>query len=698
MNNPVTVRREDRLALIIVDSPPVNAMSWAVRVGLREAFLACNSDETIGAIVLAAQGREFIAGADIREMREPPREPLLGDLLSLIEDCSKPVVVSLHGSALGGGFETALACHFRCATPDTRVGFPEVKLGLLPGAGGTARMPRLVQPGVALEMMVSGEPLSASRAQELRLFDRMLAPGDWLDGAAVFATELLAAGAAPRRVRDLSIVDAPLLAPDFFQSFRKALPRASRRLEAVERIVQSIEAAVSLPFDAACVRARTLFEACRQSTESASLRHLFFAERGTRALVSEPGAVPDIRHIAVVGAGTMGAGIAASCLMAGFEVTMVDRDASTLSSGAARSGEVLDGAVKRGKLDAAAGAAARERLHPATDLAATATADFVIEAVFESMSVKQDVFRSLDQSCKPGAVLATNTSTLDVDAIAAVTGRAASVLGMHFFSPAHIMRLVEVVRGKQTSATALAVTLAVTKRIGKLGIVVGNGFGFVGNRLLYAYARESQLMMLEGVPPERIDRVLEEWGMAMGPNAVGDLAGLDIGYRVRRERNDAPNDPRYFRIADVLAERGHCGRKTGRGYYLYAKGERRPDPELPALLRSEAQRLGVAQREIGDTEIIERCIYALINEGARTLEEGVASSSADIDVIWVNGYGFPRTRGGPMFHAESVGLSNVLAAIERYAREQGPRYWSASSLLRSLAESNGSFTASSAAA
>ncbi len=693
MNSPVTLQRRGNVALIVIDNPPVNAISQAVRAGLLKAVVEADADGSIDAIILHGAGRNFIAGADIREMDQPHREPFLYDLLSRIEACSKPVVAALHGAVLGGGFETALASHYRCATSDVQLGLPEVKLGLLPGAGGTQRLPRVVGARTALDMMVAGEPIDLSRAQALGLIDRALPRGDIAEGARSYAQELIASKAGPRRLRERVLPDAETLNADFFAAYRKGLSRASRKLEAVERIIQCVEAAAALPFDAALARSRELFEECRASAQSAALRYLFFAERGTRAAGLESAKERRVERVAVLGAGTMGTGIAVSCVTRGFHVTLMDLDVKALEAGVARLQSTLDGAVQKGRLAAAAAADARARLSQTTDLNDASSADLIIEAVFESMSVKQDVFRKLDAVCKPGAVLATNTSTLDVDAIAASTSRPQDVLGMHFFSPANVMRLVEIVRGRDTSASTLATALAVTQRIGKIGVVVGNCFGFVGNRMLYAYVRESQLMLLEGATPERIDRVLEDWGMAMGPNAVGDLAGLDVGYRVRRERKDLPDDPRYFRVGDLLAELGRYGQKTGKGFYAYAgdKRERRPDPEVVELIQAEARRLGVPQRQIGDEEILERCVYALVNEGARILEEGIAATPADIDVIWVNGYGFPRMRGGPMFYADHVGLRTVLDAVRKYEREQGSKYWTPAKLLVDLAANDQSF-------
>lgn len=688
--SPVRLEKRGAIALITIDNPPVNALSQSVREGLWRAIVEADEDAAVGAIVLHGAGRNFIAGADIREMDQPHREPYLYVLLSRLEACRKPVIAALHGHTLGGGFETALASHYRCATPDVQIGLPEVKLGLLPGAGGVVRLPRLIGAKGALDLITSGEPVAFERARALGLIDRALGDGDVIEQALSYAQELIAAGAPPRRISDLPFPDADAANDAFFTAYRKGLSRSARRLEAVDRIIQAMQAAATLPFDRALVRSRELFEECRKSSQSAALRHLFFAERGSR----EPAgaAARKVQRVAVLGAGTMGSGIATSCVTSGLEVTLVDLEPKALEAGVARLQSSLDSAVKKGRLAPAAASDARGRVRVSTDLAAVAGSQLVIEAVYENLAIKQDVFRKLDAVCDPGTVLATNTSTLDIERIASVTRRPQDVLGMHFFSPANVMRLVEIVRARATAPETLATALAVARRLGKIGVVVGNCFGFVGNRMLYAYGRENQFMMLEGAAPERIDRVLEEWGMAMGPNAVGDLAGLDVGYRVRREHQNAPRDPRHYRVSDVLAELGRYGQKTGRGFYLYtASGERQPDPQLPELIRAEAQRLNVRQREISDTEILERCLYALVNEGARILQEGIAASPADIDVIWVNGYGFPRTRGGPMFYADTVGLPKVLEAIRKYEAEQGAQYWTPAPLLQELATRGASF-------
>jgi 3-hydroxyacyl-CoA dehydrogenase len=693
MSVPVTLERHGNVALITIDNPPVNAISHAVRAGLLAAIVEADEDASIQAIVLHGAGRNFIAGADIREMDQPAKEPLLNDVLLRVEGCRKPVVAALHGAVLGGGLETALASHFRCAADDVQLGFPEVKLGLLPGSGGTQRLPRLIGVQAALDMMISGESVNLAKAQQLGLIDGELGKPDIVESALKYARGLIGAKAPPRRLRDRAIPQVESADSEFFAAYRKGLPRSVRHIEATGRIIECVEAAVKLPFAAALARSRELFEECRRSDQSAALRHLFFAERAT---ASTPGTEPaKVERVAVIGAGTMGAGIAVSCATRGYEVTLIDLEPKALEAGYGRALAAIESAVKKGKLAPDAATSARTRISTSSDLADASQADLVIEAVFENMTVKQGVFRRLDAICKPSAVLATNTSTLDVDAIADVTKRPESVVGMHFFSPANIMRLVEVVRGARTSEGTLATALAVTRRLGKIGVVVGNGFGFVGNRMLYAYGRENQLMQLEGAAPEHIDRVLEEWGMAMGPNAVGDLAGLDVGYRVRKERKDPPADPRYWRVADMLAEMGRHGQKTGLGFYRY-EGEarqRKVDPQLAEIIRAEARRLGVAQRQITDGEIIERCIFALVNEGARILQEGIVTRAADIDVIWVNGYGFPRTRGGPMFYADQVGLPKVLETVRKYQLVHGSQYWAPAPLLEDLASTRDSFGA-----
>jgi 3-hydroxyacyl-CoA dehydrogenase len=689
MSELVRIETDGAVAVIVIDNPPVNAFAAPVRAALLAAVETLDADRSIKALVLHGAGRNFVAGADLREFDREPVAPLLYEVLGRVESCSKPVIAALHGATLGGGAECALASHYRCASRDLQFGFPEVKVGLLPGAGGTVRLPRLVGVKRALDMMTSGDPVKAPLAHELGIVDRLVGDDTKADAIA-WATELVATRAPVRRLRDAAIPDAATATEAWFATYRDSMPRATRKLPAPERIVQCLEAAVNLPFDAAMVRARELFERCRTSSESRSLRHLFFAERGSPL----QGEARPVRTVGVIGSGTMGAGIAISLATGGHAVILVDANGTALEAGLQRVRSTIDGSAKKGRLTADAATAAIARVKGSSSFDDLAAADLVIEAVFEKLSVKQAVFEQLGRICKPGAVLATNTSTLDIDAIAAPSGRAADVVGMHFFSPANIMRLVEIVRGRESSDAALATAAAVTKRIGKLGVVVGNCFGFVGNRMLYAYGREKELMMLEGAAPEQVDRAMQEFGMAMGPNAVGDLAGLDIGASVRREWQGKPDDPRFYRVSDLLAERGRYGQKTGAGFYRYegADKKRSDDPEVLALIRAEAERLGVRQRTLDDREIVERCTYALINEGARILDEGIASSAADIDVIWCNGYGYPRTRGGPMFHADTMGLSQVLAGIRKYEREHGARYWAPAKRLVDLERDGRRFT------
>ena len=533
-------------------------------------------------------------------------------------------------------------------------------------------------------------PITCARALELGIVDRMAASSDLLADALRYAGEIGTSGGGPRRLRERQVAQ-PLSDAAFVAEQRALAARKFPGVMSNDAIIECVQAAATQDFDSALALSRRRFEECRRSDASRSLRHLFFAEREHRA-DGEPRAV---ERVGVLGAGTMGSGIAISLATAGFGVTLVDTDARALSAGLERFRSTLSAAVEKGRLDAASAAAAIGRVGTGEGLEALRDVDLVIEAVFESLAVKREVFASLGRICRPGTVLASNTSTLDVDAIAAASRRPADVIGMHFFSPANIMRLVEIVRGRSTAPDVIATARSVTRRMGKLGVVVGNCFGFVGNRMLYAYGRENQFLMLEGATPAAIDSVLEKFGMAMGPNAVGDLAGLDVGYRVRRERKDLADDPRYYRVADMLVEAGRLGQKTGRGAYLYAQGSRKPvrDDGVEALIAAESRRLGIERRAIAEPEILERCLFALINEGALILSEGIAASPADIDVIWCNGYGFPRFRGGPMFYADTIGLGEVLDGINRFAALLGRQYWTPAPLLAQIAGNGGTFQA-----
>jgi 3-hydroxyacyl-CoA dehydrogenase len=688
--SPVSLGREGAVAVITVDNPPVNALSQAVREGLVRCIEEAEGDDGISAIVIACAGRTFIAGADIKEFGRPPLEPFLPDVVNRIEACDKPVVAAIHGTALGGGFEVALGCHYRIADPSAAVGLPEVNLGLLPGATGTQRLPRLVGAEAAMDVMLSGKPVTAPAALESGAIDRV-ADGDNLRAAAIaFAEECVAGG--PRRIRDMAVPDVD---SGVFDARRQKIAPRTRGLISPGRIIDAVEIATKLGFDDGCSAEREFFIECMASPQSSGLRHAFFAERGVAKVpgIEKSTPVRELTRMAVIGAGTMGAGIAYAGLASGFGVTLLDNSEEGLARGEKTVRGLYSGGVERGKISGADMQAGLDRFTTSRVYDDIADVDIVIEAVFESMAVKKEVFSALDDALKPGAILATNTSTLSIDEIAASTGRPQDVIGLHFFSPAHIMRLLEIVRGEKTGKDVIATSLALARRLGKIGVVVGNCPGFVGNRMLYCYGRENQLLMLEGAAPEYIDKVLYDWGMAMGPNAVGDLAGLDIGYKGRKERPDIPDDPRYYRVADVLVEMGRYGQKTGKGTYLYEEGSRKPvpDPEVTAIIRAEAEKLGVDQRDIGEQEIIDRCIYALVTEGARILEDGIANRSADIDVVWMNGYGFPRHRGGPMHYADAVGLDKVYDTVCGFEERFGSLYWKPPALLKELAESGRKF-------
>ncbi len=688
----VSTQRRGSIAAITIDNPPVNVLSQAVRAGLLTAVDHADGDAEISAIVIVCRGRTFIAGADIREFDKPPMSPSLSEVLARIESCAKPVIAGLHGTVLGGGLETATSCHYRIALASTRVGLPEVNLGILPGASGTQRMPRLVGIPKALDIMISGKPISANEAREIGVVDRLVDGGDLVEATIAYTEELVEQGAGPRRIRDMKVEPVD---DGFFEEYRRKIARKTRGLMAPERIIRCVEASLTMTFDDGLAFEREQFLECKASEQSAALRHVFFAERQVKKI---PGLSADVTprevaSVAVIGAGTMGAGIAYSCLSAGLQVTLLDNSEQGLKAGQDTIRNLCEGGVARGRLTEAQAETGLARLQATEDLEATAEVDLVIEAAFENMAIKQEIFARLDEICKPGAVLATNTSTLDVDKIAAATKRPEDVLGMHFFSPAHIMRLLEIVRGRDTDPDVIVTALAVGKRLRKLGVVVGNCYGFVGNRMLEGYTRETQFLLLEGATPQNVDRALYEWGMAMGPNAVSDLAGLDIGVKARQERTDLPDDPRYFRIADKIVESGRLGQKTSKGMYRYEPGSRVPipDPDVHALIAREAEILNIEQREIDDQEFVERCIFALIVEGARILEDGISPRPGDIDVVWTNGYGFPRHRGGPMHYADAIGVGRVYETVCEYRERFGPMYWEIPELLKDLATSGRRF-------
>ena len=691
---PATVSYEvtDGIAVITIDNPPVNAMSAAVRKGCWDALDRLAADDTARAAVLICAGRTFIAGADITEFDKPIVDPWLPDVVEKFEASEKPVVAAIHGTALGGGLETAMGCHYRCALPAARVGLPEVHLGLLPGATGTQRLPRLAGARKALDMMTSGRQVGAAEALESGIIEKIV-EGDLRTGAIAWARELLDGGAPLKRVSQLEIHDAADMDDEFYAEYEQQLARKARGFFAPFQIVKCVQAAVNESYSDAFRTERRLFDECKESTHSQAQRHLFFAEREVAKIPDVPKTTPvrDINSVAVIGAGTMGGGIAMNFVNAGIPVTVLEADQAGLERGLGVIRKNYGVAVDKGRMTEAQLEQAMGMITPTTDYAGVAGADLVIEAVFENMEIKKQVFTKLDGVCKQGAILASNTSSLDLNEIAAVTKRPGDVIGMHFFAPANIMKLLEIVRGEQTAADVIATAMAAAKKIRKVGVLVGVCFGFVGNRMFFPYIREAQLMMLEGIPPERVDRVAYDWGMAMGPHAVMDLSGLDVFYKLNNEWQERPDDPVYCRMINVLTEMGRLGQKTGAGTYRYEGRKAVPDPEVMELARREAQALGVRQIEVSDDEIVERLLFSMVNEGARVLAEGISIRPGDIDVIFINGYGMPRYRGGPMKYADMAGLDNVLAAVEKYRARYGDLWWTPAPLLEQLAHSSSSF-------
>jgi 3-hydroxyacyl-CoA dehydrogenase len=698
MPNSVTTSIRDSVAVIAVDNPPVNALSPGVPDAIVAAVAAAERDDAVSAIVFMGAGKTFVAGADINSLERAAwgdREAAcdLHPLLARIEDCSKPVVMAIHGTALGGGLEIAMAGHFRVAVPEALIGQPEVNLGIIPGAEGTQRLPRLVGVQKALDLCVTGKPLKAREAHAAGLLDRIV-EGDLVDGAVRFARNVATATRARKtRERSENLGSAAENAA-LFTAARELAAKTRRRQIAPLKAVDAIEAATTLPYDEGCRRERELFFECVQTEQAKALIHLFFAERASGKVRDLPAqtAPRAIATVAIVGSGTMGGGIAMACANAGLGVTVKDATQAALDAGFATIRRNYDATVKRGRLTTEAAAERLGRITPSLSYDGVATADVVIEAVFENLELKSHVFRELDAVARPGAILATNTSTLDIDVLAGVTSRPHDVVGLHFFSPAHIMRLLEIVRGAQTAPDVLATALAFGKRIGKVPVVVGNCRGFVGNRMMFPYMYEAQFLVEEGATPEQVDRALSEFGMAMGIFAVDDMAGIDVAWRVRQELGHfSEAGGRRPLVADKLYDLGRYGQKRGKGWYRYDESRKAtPDPDVNELIRSTAAAAGIPQRTFTDAEIVERCIYALVNEGARIVADGSAQRASDIDVIYANGYGFPSWRGGPMFFADRTGLAAILARIREFERELGPR-WAPAPLLEELAGSGRTF-------
>jgi 3-hydroxyacyl-CoA dehydrogenase len=695
----VNVSRRDGVAIVTIDNPPVNALELRVRTALAAALTAISEDAAVEAVLITGTGRAFIAGADIRELEraiwdhavEPPD---FHDLLRLVEDFPRPIVMAINGTALGGGLELAMAGHYRVALSTARLGMPEVNLGIIPGGEGTQRLPRLVGVEKALEMCVSGQPIAAEDAGRSGLVDVVI-QDDFLAGALAFARAT--ARREPPHPRTAARADKlgdPATLEGLLAAARDKARKTRRHQTAPLVAVDAIAAAATLPFEEGCRRERALSLECVRSEQARAMVHGFFAERDAArgvATSSGVGAI-EINEVAVVGAGTMGMGIAMTCANAGLRVSIADTAPEALERGLATIRRNYESSVERGRLTEGEVAERLSRIRGVVGYDGIASADLVIEAVFESLALKKEVFAEIARRARPGTVLASNTSTLDVDQLAVAAGWAESVVGLHFFSPAQVMRLVEIVRGRATSESVLRAALHFTKRLAKIGVMVGNGPGFVGNRMMFPYMYEAQFLAEEGASPERVDRVLTDWGMAMGIFAVDDMGGLDVAWRIRKELHqfDEPGS-RKPRVADRLVELGRLGQKAGRGWYRYAEDRKPiPDPDVLELIESVAREHHIERRSIPDDEILERTVYALINEGARVLEAGIARRAADIDVIYLTGYGFPAFRGGPMFFADSVGLRRVHQRLAAFHRDLGPRFQPAP-LLAQLAEEGSSF-------
>jgi 3-hydroxyacyl-CoA dehydrogenase len=678
----VTLTRDGELAVITINNPPVNALSPGIPEAIGECIRAVAADGALRGAILVGGGRTFVAGADIREFEKitsgevPLREGWLNPILAGIEDCPKPVAAAIHGTALGGGLELAMACHYRVAVADAQVGQPEVKLGLIPGAGGTQRLPRLVGVARAARMCATGDPVKAAEAASWGLIDRIV-EGDLLAGAKAFLRE----GRAPRKTRELPVSAAGV------EEARALVAKKARGQVAPLKAIERVEAAAKAPFEEGLRLEAAAFKECLVSDQSRALVHLFFAERNVRKIpgLKADGPPIEVRKAAVIGAGTMGGGIAMVYANAGIPVALKEASQERLDAGLAKIRENYAASVASGRLTPDEVAKRLGLIRPTLGYDPVREADIVVEAVFEEMQLKKKVFAEIDAVARPGAILASNTSTLDIDEIASATRRPEWVIGHHYFSPANVMRLLEIVRGAKSSGAVIAASMELSQRLRKVGVLVGNGYGFVANRMFFPYTREAEFLVEEGARVEEVDLALAGFGMAMGPLAVMDLAGLDVGMRIRREnRHRVPPGARTGKLEDLLCERGRYGQKTGAGYYRYEGRTAAPDPEVEQAAREIARSHAIPQRAFTAGEIVERAIYALINEGARVLEEGLALRASDIDIIYTSGYGFPVTRGGPMWHADTVGLRTIHDRLGEFERTLGA-WWKPSELLARLA-------------
>jgi 3-hydroxyacyl-CoA dehydrogenase len=691
--------RDGEIAVIALDNPPVNGLGHPLRSAIVAGIDRASADPEVKAIVIIGAGKAFSGGADIREFNSPAARatPWLGEVVDVVERSQKPVVAAIGGFALGGGLELAMACHFRVAEPKANIGLPEVKLGILPGATGTQRLPRLIGAETALNMMLKGDPLPAAMFKGTPLIDRLI-EGDLRAGALAFARELVEKKTPIRRTRDIT-VSLPNAA-GFFAFARAGVAQSFPQYPALPKIIDAAEAAVTLPYDEGLKVERAGSAILMETPESKSLRHAFFAERAASKIPDVPGNTPTrpIKAAAVIGAGTMGGGIAMNFANAGIPVTVLEMSQEALDRGLGVVRKNYEGSASRGRIKPEDVEKRMGLIEPALDYAAIGDADIVIEAVFEDIEVKEKVFRKLDEVMKPGAILASNTSTLDLDRIAAFTKRPQDVIGLHFFSPANVMKLLEVVRGKATGKDVLATAMGLAKAIRKTGVVSGVCDGFIGNRMLERYQQQATFMLEEGAMPWEIDAALERFGWAMGLFRVGDLAGNDVGYYIRQRRKKERPDFNYSGIPDLICEQGRYGQKTGKGWYAYttdAKGKRQalPDPEVEKLILDYCKANGINRRRISADEIVARCMFALANEGAKILEEGIALRASDIDLIYLTGYGFPAHRGGPMFYADTVGLYNVVRAMNGFAKNPhgDPQVWEPAPLLKKLAAEGGRF-------
>jgi 3-hydroxyacyl-CoA dehydrogenase len=692
----VDFEARDGVAALRLDNPPVNSLGLELRAGIVAALARAEDDPAIKAILIMGSGKGFSGGADIREFGTPKSfaPPTLHMVLRAVEDCAKPVIAAIDGICMGGGFELALACHYRIATPDAQIGLPEVKLGLLPGAGGTQRLPRVVGVERALNMIVSGNPVRAEELRGTALLDAM-ASGELLASALEFARGLIAEGRGTKRVRDLK-----LKMPDaeaYLMFARNTVKAVAGPYPAPPACVEAVAVAVKEPFDAGMRRERELFVTLMASPESAALRHIFQAERaGARiAGVPESTAPRVVNRVGVIGAGTMGGGITMALINAGLPVVLIESTQEALERGLTTIRKNYQGQIKKGKLTEAALEKRLALISPTLDYAPLKDVDLVIEAVFENLEVKRQVFVKLDAVMRAGAILASNTSALNLDTIASFTRRPQDVIGLHFFSPANVMRLLEIVRGKATAADVLVTAMALAKRIKKIAVIAGVCDGFIGNRMVARYGQAAHALLLAGASPEQIDKALEKFGMAMGPFRMNDLAGLDVGAMWRKRLVAENPDKDYSNVADLLVDAGRHGQKTGAGWYRYPPGSRTPvpDPDVTAFIEKFRAARGITPRKVTDEEIVQRCIYALINEGARIVEEGIAQRSSDIDIVYLNGYGFPAYRGGPMFYADQLGLHEVARGLKRIAAGAGAEapFWQPANLLARLAAEGKTF-------